>query len=108
MDNLVAKVQTKTSSTERRKTAWREVMRRGFTLIELLVALAVFSLAALALLATTAFTLVDYLFKAQVSATVQRLPSSQGPVFAVLAQPLPATQVNSQVSSGISGISDWR
>ena len=41
MDNLVAKVQTKTSSTERRKTAWREVMRRGFTLLELIVVISI-------------------------------------------------------------------
>ena len=41
MANLVAKAQTKTSSTERRKTAWREVMRRGFTLLELIVVISI-------------------------------------------------------------------
>ena len=41
MVNLVAKARTKTSSTERRKTAWREVMRRGFTLLELIVVISI-------------------------------------------------------------------
>ena len=41
MVNLVAKARTKISSTERRKTAWREVMRRGFTLLELIVVISI-------------------------------------------------------------------
>ena len=41
MVNLVAKARTKTSLTERRKPAWREVMRRGFTLLELIVVISI-------------------------------------------------------------------
>ena len=44
MVNLVAKARTKTSLTERRKPAWREVMRRGFTLLELIVVISILAI----------------------------------------------------------------
>ena len=44
MANLVAMARTKTSSTERRKPAWREVMRRGFTLLELIVVISILAI----------------------------------------------------------------
>ena len=44
MASLVAMARTKTSSTERRKPAWREVMRRGFTLLELIVVISILAI----------------------------------------------------------------
>jgi prepilin-type N-terminal cleavage/methylation domain-containing protein len=68
MDSLVAKVQTKTSSTERRKTAWREVMRRGFTLLELIVVISI-----LAVVSSVVIPRLRGLSKGKADVAVERL-----------------------------------
>jgi prepilin-type N-terminal cleavage/methylation domain-containing protein len=68
MANLVAKAQTKTSSTERRKTAWREVMRRGFTLLELIVVISI-----LAVVSSVVIPRLRGLSKGKADVAVERL-----------------------------------
>jgi prepilin-type N-terminal cleavage/methylation domain-containing protein len=68
MANLVATAQTKTSSTERRKTAWREVMRRGFTLLELIVVISI-----LAVVSSVVIPRLRGLSKGKADVAVERL-----------------------------------
>ena len=68
MANLVATVRTKTSSTERRKTAWREVMRRGFTLLELIVVISI-----LAVVSSVVIPRLRGLSKGKADVAVERL-----------------------------------